>query len=136
VATTIRARVAAITDAMACSAENLHAVSKRIDGRVEQMMTSLQFQDITRQEIEHVITPLDELAQHAHACMAACDSPVSSTMLPQVRAHHTVEDEQIVMSAIEHGRTGTAETAVYARLRGAAARAHQDTGLGENITLF
>ena len=136
VATTIRARVAAITDAMAHSAEDLHAISERIDGRVEQMMTSLQFQDITRQEIEHVITPLDELARQAHACMAANDSPVSSTMLPRIRAHHTVEDEQIVMSAVEHGSTSTAETAVYARLRGAGARAHQDSGLGDNITLF
>ncbi len=136
VARTIRTRVTAITDAMAHSADNLHATSEKIDERVEQMVTSLQFQDITRQEIEHVIAPLHELVELANRCNTIGDRPLSSEMLPRIRANHTVEDEHLVMSAVEQGHAGTPETAVYARLRGAGRQSLPDAGLGDNVTLF
>jgi hypothetical protein len=136
VATAIRARIAAVTASMTQSAQNLHATSEIVAAGVSRMVTSLQFQDITRQEIEHVIAPLHELAQQAAAYVAGRPDLQSNTLLPRIRAQHTVEDEHIVMHAVAQGRVGTTETAVYTRLRGVAAKANPESGLGANVTLF
>ncbi len=85
-------------------ASNANALSKEISNAV----MAIQFQDITRQRIEHVIEPLQELSDDVNRLSGEglCGIPVSSDNLtPQVSSslaqHYTMESERKV--ARKHG---------------------------------
>jgi len=131
-AAAIRTKVEAATAETAGSIEVSHQAASDIASRVSNMVVSLQFQDVTRQEIEHVITALRRLAGQAHGLE---DGSAGGTH--RMQGAYTVEDERQVHRAVAAGRQGEIVSITTARLRGRdrPPQTHEDD-LGDNVTLF
>ena len=65
----VRARVQASTDAARQSVDRIKAGSEAIARESSAVVVSLQFQDLTRQEIEHVIQGIEGLAESARCAL-------------------------------------------------------------------
>ncbi len=95
---------------------------------VADIVMSLQFQDITRQRLEHVIEPLEQIRLHLQALAEERDVPGVydySAMLKEIAKTYTMEHERQVLSTAMNGH-GRAPQAV-----GAAS-----CGADGNVTLF
>jgi methyl-accepting chemotaxis protein len=74
----IHDRMQTITNEMGRSLELVQSTGHDIAALVSQVVMSLQFQDITRQEIEHVVGPLCEMQQRAQHLLHDAGSGESS----------------------------------------------------------
>ena len=133
----IRARIRSTTAGAAESIELAKATATEIASRVSQVVVSLQFQDITRQEIEHVVGALRRMGEHSHAAGGVAGTHGGASGLLQLHGMYTVEDERRVHRAIAAGRSAEPVSLATQRLRGRgpAPQRHEDD-LGDNVTLF
>ena len=77
--------------------------ASEIGVRVSDVVVSLQFQDVTRQEIEHVIELLKQLeAQACQLSPANLNSPGSSD-LARMQGNYTVAAEHQVLDEVVNG---------------------------------
>jgi methyl-accepting chemotaxis protein len=131
----IRSRVEATAVETARSIELAQRVASQIASRVSNMIVSLQFQDITRQEIEHVVALLQQTAERVPG-----DGPLGLVNradegeLPAWR-EYTVEDERQVHRAVAGGGKADQVSLTATVLRGRQDAAKGDD-LGDNVTLF
>ncbi len=134
---TIRTRVESATAETAGSIEVSREAASQVASRVSNMVVSLQFQDITRQEIEHVITSLRRLADQAHGLEGDLGGGSNTGGTLQIQREYTVEDERQIHRAVAAGTQREMISITTARLRGRdrPTRAHEDD-LGDNVTLF
>lgn len=112
---------------------NVHAGSSRateLANDINQIVMAMQFQDITRQKIEHVSGPLqkikaclDELGEIRHAAPGSTDAIQS---LQTLKERYTMGLEQMAMNKDQHGQK---------RIHGESAKGHAVQPAGE-ITLF
>lgn len=104
------------------------ARAKELAADVSNVVMSLQFQDITRQRLQHVVEPLEQIRTHlqmlaeGHETATGCDF---SAMLEGIEQSYTMEPERQVMSSAMNGH-GRAPRTV-----GAASG-----GVDNNVTLF
>lgn len=92
---------------------------------VNNIVVSLQFQDMTRQRLEHVVEPLEQMRSHLQALAdgnrrnGGCDF---SVILKKLEESYTMAHERHIMSAALNG-SGGAPTSVA-------------SGAKDNVTLF
>jgi methyl-accepting chemotaxis protein len=138
----IRKQISAATTSMAASVEQVTAGSAVIAERAQQVVLSLQFQDITRQEIEHVGEPLRQLVQRAEALQDADGAATlthaqGASAQGEITHHYTVVDEHLVLQAVtQGGAVDIASLGSLARLGGTLTASAHDDDLDDNITLF
>jgi hypothetical protein len=121
---------------MGRSLELVRTTGDEIAALVSKVVMSLQFQDITRQEIEHVVGPLCEMQQRAHELLRGADSGKNSTNLVEVQTKYTVEDEHRVHHATIEGGLATLQSVFAARLLEGKRASETSDELGDNVTLF
>jgi len=133
----MRTRVESATAETADSIEVSRQAASQIASRVSNMVVSLQFQDITRQEIEHVVTALRRLAAQTHGLEDGLGENGGAGGAHQIQGEYTVQDERQVHRAVAAGRQGEMISITTARLRGRdrPPQTHEDD-LGDNVTLF
>ena len=106
--------------------ENSHR-ARELDSNIAQVVMSMQFQDITRQKLEHVYQPLERLQAPLQTSMEGGGGmeslPEIIEELHQLENSYTMESERLTMEAIQSGENsvvvGTGET-----------------NDGDNVTLF
>ena len=94
----IKTSTSSISEAIQILTKNYEVISKDI----ENVMISLQFQDITRQEIEHVITPLEDLKERLSGMKKVCANvdhllhewEGESEIVEQLNGLFTVDEER------------------------------------------
>lgn len=134
-----------------------------ITGDIESALYALQFQDITRQEIEHVVEPLEglkeRLLQVAGSSGAAPDvaadfslrkdigtdlqvrpvgrSEVKKDILHELNNIYTVDHERDVLNSVKEGHNAGKAAAMAASISQAKACGYKNTdNLGDNVELF
>lgn len=117
------------------SVDFLGESSRDIAHDISSIVVSLQFQDITRQRVEHVIEPLKELVREAEAALErgaeiGCAPYAESEKLISLENRYTMEEERRVIRTLSGGRAKPA--AAVLALNPIAA----NDGLGDNVTLF
>lgn len=138
VAEDIGNRIRGITSEIGRSLDGVHRNGKEIASLVSQVVVSLQFQDVTRQEIDHVIAGVTDLGSRA-ARLLEDSGRSSGTVAPaEIAATYTVEDEHRIHQWVTAGKDAGPGTLLAARFRGsdAATRTKTDEYLGDNVTLF
>jgi len=133
--TAIHALITGLTTSITRAVDGVTATNHDIQGQVGQIVTSLQFHDITRQELEQVIASLEELVQRIEAvAVLSTDDP-----------HHAPPGLPSASRATGHGAgplnnsilSNTPEARTGAPAHKAAAQPGGDAGdLGESVTLF
>jgi methyl-accepting chemotaxis protein len=136
VASDTRDRVQSITARTAETIDRARAVGSEIVSLASRVVVSLQFQDITRQEIEHVIAALQRLSEEARKALPSDLKHEGARNGSRVRLDYTVEDERRVHDVVSGGGSARPVDGSVQRLRGSRqARAGEDD-LGANVTLF
>lgn len=131
-----------------------------ITGDIENALYALQFQDITRQEIEHVVEPLErlkeKLLQAAGTSEAASEAAagfslraiqgisdqkpeVKKDILHELNSIYTVDHERNVLNNMKEHNVGAiaALAATAPTISQAKACSHRNTNhLGDNVELF
>jgi len=130
----VQSRVQSTAAETARSIELAQRVANEIASRISNMIVSLQFQDITRQEIEHVVASLQEMAERAAGGGLGLVSHADDAELPAWR-EYTVEDERQIHRAVAGGGKVDLVGLTATRLRGRQ-DASQGDELGDNVTLF
>jgi methyl-accepting chemotaxis protein len=132
----IRQKIQGITGDTARSLATVREQGNEIGVRVSDVVVSLQFQDVTRQEIEHVIHLLRLL--EAQACQLVPEDLIKPviTGLVRMKAGYTVEAEHHILDEIvgrsKEKKTYLASSQDPLRLSNASS----DDDLGDNVTLF
>ncbi len=132
----IHNRMQAITNDMGRSLDLVRTTGDAIAALVSQVVMSLQFQDITRQEIEHVVGPLCDMQQRAHELLQGAGSGKNSANVVEVQTRYTVEDEHRVHHATTEGGPAASQSVFAARLLEGGRPSETPDDLGDNITLF
>lgn len=118
-----------------------------ITGDIESALYALQFQDITRQEIEHVIEPLEKLKQRLLKLESGfnnnpgkeikventdkMDHQVTKDLFNDLKKIYTVDEERDVLNKVKHKN----EAGRFALA--AASTANKNTyNIGDNVELF
>jgi len=96
-------------------AENSQAAAE-LAKDIAQVVMYIQFQDITRQQIEHVYGPLKKMLGHLGALNTDDQDPLAQQRtlekLKSFSKSYTMESERILMKEIQEGRkSGTGEKA-------------------------
>lgn len=97
----------------ACMAEVRHAFDELesetdlLSSDIQGIITSLQFQDITRQRIEHVIEPLDQYGKRSEALLEALSGlnlklQSQCNMLESLEKLYTMESEREILRKKQH----------------------------------
>ncbi|RMH05939.1 MAG: hypothetical protein D6704_08430 [Nitrospirae bacterium] len=116
--------------------ENVNKGSERANelaDDIAQIVMSMQFQDITRQKIEHVYEPLEKIQfclERFRSDQNTSHPPDTSlkeamAFLHELEARYTMESERMVMGQVKQGRQDNVELFATAA-----------AGNGDNITLF
>lgn len=75
---------------------------------IAQVVMYIQFQDITRQQVEHVYSPLEKLLDHLSALNSDDQDPAAQQQtlekLKSFSKSYTMESERILMKEIQEGR--------------------------------
>lgn len=79
---------------------NVEGTSKEASAGLSQVVTAMQFQDITRQKLEHVCVALDQLGKHVHALLKG-------------PGHEEAKQEIVALESIEEKYTMEAERRVH-----------------------
>lgn len=133
----VRGRIQTITCDVADTARAARAAAQEVAREVSRVVVSLQFQDITRQEIEHVTTLLQQLLEEAdNAWHPDLESATEEDGLGHLESVYTMEDERLTHHSVQAGR-GAPEVSRYAALLAAGVRADAvGDELGDNVTFF
>jgi methyl-accepting chemotaxis protein len=124
----MRLNLARTTEAMRDAIADVRASEADVQRSVLIVVTSLQFQDATRQQIEHVISALGQLQASAGP---QGDDEAAEDVGARLRAIYTSESERRLHDAVVEG----ADT--HAPLQLVACGAPDgDDDLGDNVTLF
>lgn len=78
------------------------AVADGQSGSIAKIVMAMQFQDITRQKLEHVGQALDQWSSHLHALMKGphdADAKQHIAALQQIEQHYTMEEERRLHAA-------------------------------------
>jgi len=115
----------------------IHQDDENIRSQVSKSMVSLQFQDFTRQEIEHVIEPLNEMQIQAKNVLVDYDSFTHQFAADSLKNQYTVEIERQIHQLVSEGDTSSKLTKKLDRafLDGIQKNKKEDD-LGDNVTLF
>jgi len=140
----IRGQVQGITSGTAEALAAMREQVKEINEHVSGVVVSLQFQDITRQEIEHVTASLRALESQARALGADGDGPRprGEAGLGSLEASYTVTAERQIHQALTGSRVAdkssfkTRATPLSSAPRAARGKAASADDLGDNVTLF
>ena len=135
----IHHRMQTITNDMGRSLALVRTTGNDIAALVSKVVMSLQFQDITRQEIEHVVGPLCEIQQRAHDLLQCAEPGKISAHIVDLQTQYTVEDEHRVHLAATEGGSEASQSVFAARLlEGTRSPEMLDDldDLDDNITLF
>ena len=122
------------------TAERLAMIQKddqNIRSQVSKSMVSLQFQDFTRQEIEHVIEPLNEMQIQAKSILVDFDSFTHQFAAESLKNQYTVEIERQIHQLVSEGdkTSNLTKKLDLAFLDGIQKNKNEDD-LGDNVTLF
>lgn len=77
--------------------------AEELVGDISGIVTSLQFQDITRQKVEHVVAPLKKMQGHMAALAAGSGDAPTFADLRLVEQSYTMEEERAVLRAARNG---------------------------------
>lgn len=136
----IREKIQMITEDTARSLELVRAHGNEIGVRVSNVVVSLQFQDITRQEIEHVIDLLRQLEAHARALAPEDLIAPGSYDLSQMQAGYTIQAERQIHDEVVNGSGGKkaylVPASAAANYNCADPNGQSDQEFGDNVTLF
>lgn len=150
-----RESIANVSEAM----QTLTGSYNIITGDIERALYALQFQDITRQEIEHVITPLEklrgrllqieeELQSKEGGGMVLKDEGlegfedkrpgiVRNSIVSELQDIYTVDQERDVLSGLGSVKGDNNESACGGKLYSVDGRSEdEDNALGDNVELF
>jgi methyl-accepting chemotaxis protein len=122
------------------TAERLAMIQKddqNIRSQVSKAMVSLQFQDFTRQEVEHVIEPLNDMQAQAKNVLVDYDSFVHQSVTELLKNQYTVEIERQIHQLVIEGDNPLKLTKKLNQtfLEGVQINKKEDD-LGDNVTLF
>jgi methyl-accepting chemotaxis protein len=137
VVVSIRARI----NANICeTAERLAMIQKDdqlIRSQVSNAMVSLQFQDFTRQEIEHVIEPLKDMQTRSKNALVDYDLFAHQIVTQSLKNQYTVEIEHQIHQLVSTGDNTSKLTKKLNQsfLEGVQLNKKEDD-LGDNFTLF
>lgn len=106
--------------------------SRVIADDISSIVTSLQFQDITRQRIEHVITPLNDIKNEMEMFLNADEEGFKEIdsiekRLENLAKHYTMEKERATLKIFTDGKQEELPQTKVAT---------QDDKLGDNVVLF
>jgi hypothetical protein len=92
-------------ETLAAASETLTASTKELSSDVARIVMALQFQDITKQQLQHVVTPLEQLHASIEALMRGdgLEDGNTSNLLQALHRSYTMESERTVMA---HSLTG------------------------------
>lgn len=90
--------------------DTLTASTKELSSDVARIVMALQFQDITKQQLQHVVTPLEQLRASIEALMRGdgLEDGEAGNLLQALHQSYTMESERAVMA---HSLTGQASPA-------------------------
>lgn len=116
------------SDVLRVATEQLAASSRTLATDVSDIVMALQYQDITKQQLQHVVEPLDQLKRSLEALVRGhgLQDAQAKNLLEALHKSYTMESERAVMA---HALTGTAGAAP-ARSKPA------DTETAGDVTLF
>lgn len=127
-----RESVINISDAMQTLTSNYNIIT----GDIENALYALQFQDITRQEIEHVVEPLGKLRNRLleiGEIREQGEKPeVKENILNDLKRIYTVDEERGVLNNLK-GKDAGGRLAAAGVASSSCGRA---SGLGDNVELF
>ena len=132
----IREKTRGITAETAHSLDRVREQGSEIGVRGSDVVVALQFQDVTRQEIEHVIDLLRQL--EVRACQFVPEDLVKtgSYDLTSLQAGYTVEAEHQVLNKVVNGFKGTKAYRAKSLVPANSSTTGSDNNFGDNITLF
>lgn len=101
------------TDVLRVATEQLTASSKALASDVASIVMALQYQDITKQQLQHVVEPLDQLKRSLEALVRGhgLQDAQAKNLLEALHKSYTMESERAVMA---HALTGAAGAAPVA----------------------
>ena len=104
---------------------------------VSKAMVSLQFQDFTRQEMDHVLEPMNDMQAKARAMLVNYDNNVHQGVAESLKKQYTVEIERQIHQLVIQGDDASKLTKNLDQsfLEGMQTNKKGD-GLGDNVTLF
>ncbi|OHD81738.1 MAG: hypothetical protein A2355_07545 [Spirochaetes bacterium RIFOXYB1_FULL_32_8] len=87
--------------------ENFKAMTEHISKSIGQIVVSIQFQDITRQRLEHVITPLNDLYEELSGSYSSISKKESVNSVSDkgnveawMNSMYTMEHEREIMKKV------------------------------------
>ena len=134
--TAIRDKVQAITADTAQSLELVRQQGNEIGARFSNVVVSLQFQDITRQEIEHVIEILRQLESQALEITPEDLIKPGSNNLTRMQANYTCVPEHQILDEIVNGSKKNKACLASLPVSIVNSSAVSENDFGDNITLF
>jgi len=133
----IRDRVEAMTGEMRRATTAVKDAGEQISSEISKAVVSLQFQDITRQEIEHVSGSLEALLAKMNQARPFEQEMLDSVgSLKHLEALYTIDDERQTHLAILSKQERTATSTCAEVLASGRRRAGKEDDLGDNVTLF
>ncbi len=111
--------------------DHLAETSRAIADDVSSIVTSLQFQDIVRQRIEHVIEPLDEFKKEMGKALEDLTIELPEDMetrLSDLFQRYTMERERTTFKVVAGGKNDEGDVST--------AEDKKEDSLGDNVTLF
>ena len=140
VVTAIRQKVQAITAETVLSLKQVREHGNEISIRVSNVVVSLQFQDITRQEIEHVVDLLRQFETRAHQVTPKDLIKPSSSDLSFMQSGYTIAAEHKVHAQCIKTKEVTVNKPfsplLSLQISKIPAGRGTDNGFGDNVTLF
>jgi methyl-accepting chemotaxis protein len=132
----VRARIGAITREMSDIARTVGISGETMAQEVSRVVVSLQFQDITRQEIDHVAHALQQLVDKIlDQPQLKPESGARANGVKHLESAYTVEDERRTHQRTLSGRPAD-HTSHAVRILAAGFRTDGTEHLGSNVTLF
>jgi len=117
--------------------EKIQQDDKDIRSQVSKAMVSLQFQDFTRQEIEHVLSPLGEMYTRATEVLGNYNAFFNQIKTPSLKNQYTIEIEHQIDQLVSKGENTSKLTRKLDQffLEGVQTNKKEDD-LVDNFTLF
>jgi methyl-accepting chemotaxis protein len=133
----IRARINANMSETADRLVMIQKDDQNIRNQVSKAMVSLQFQDFTRQEIEHVIDPLNDMQIISKNVLIDFDSFPHQIVTEALKTQYTVEIERQIHQMVSEGDNTSKLTKKlnHSFLEGVQGNKKEDD-LSDNFTLF
>lgn len=98
-----------------CSVERHQADAEELAADVSRIVMAMQFQDITKQKLEHVAQPLAQMKTYMESLLANPTAPELSkalNLLEEVERSYTMETERVAMA---HALQGHAQSGAPAQ---------------------